>query len=216
MNELEIIKMPFYEWTLPEDVVEESLNFILNTTYSDTYQNYFSQDRNIGDTKLKNFINDSLLELKEKLYPNMPYLNIKSTQIWGTRTGITQKHHRHFHSNSVFSGIIYLTDHEKSGATRFYFPNIYFHHELNNLLKPLTEVTKSNHFDIFPKKGRMIIFPSNIEHETTPNKDRSYRYTISFNSFFEGTLGNTDAATALGIKLIEPETINTNRTKKLF
>lgn len=217
MKPLHVIKNPFYEWTLPEELLNDTYNLVSKLEYSDTFQNYFSLDRNIEFAPLVEFINNALNELKESLYPNMPHFGLRTTQIWSTRNGMIQKHHAHMHSNSIFSGIIYLTDHPTSGATRFSYPNIYLHHEVNSLIKPHTLALNTNqYFDLYPEQGRMIIFPSNIQHETTPNKDNKYRYVISFNSFFQGTLGHIDAATALAIEIRDPAQINLNLTKRQY
>ena len=217
MHELNVIKLPFYEWQLPEDLIQQCYHVVSELEYSDTFQNYYSLFRNIDLEPLVKFIDNGLNDIKESLYPNMPYVTLQSTQIWATRNGMIQKHHKHMHTNSILSGIIYLTDHENSGATRFYYRNPYLHHELNKLIVPHTfSNTRENTFDLYPKRGRMIIFPSNIEHETTPNKDKKFRYVISFNSFFSGTLGHIDAATAINISLKDPDPVYMGLTKRAF
>ncbi len=214
LEKIDVIKNPFYKWTVPNEIIDQVSETVKTLEYSDTFQNYFSLNRNLYCEELITFIDNALNSLKEDLYPNNPHFTLKSTQIWATRNGIAQKHHRHLHLNSIFSGIIYLSTHKTCGATRFHYPNIYHHHE--SLLSPVTAPSSDSYTDLYPERGTMIIFPSNIQHETTPNKDNKYRYVISFNSFFTGTIGHTDAATSLGITVDEPLNVNLNLTKRRF
>ena len=43
---------------------------------------------------------------------------------------------------------------------------------------------------IQPKAGRLLLFPSSLLHGVEQNTIGSVRYTMSFNTFIEGSIGN--------------------------
>ena len=193
MQEINIIQLPFYQWTLPDSLVESCNEFVSGL---DFHLNGDVASTGVFDfVPLTEYVSNACKELQSKIYPNQNNFVILPTIFWANKTEFLGKHHRHAHSNSLFSGIIYLTDNEKSGATRFYFPDIFKYYETK--LFNFSEFSKKdNHYDFFPEKGKMIIFPSNIEHETIPNK-KSSRVSIAFNTFIKGDIGSTDTKTFL-------------------
>jgi hypothetical protein len=42
-----------------------------------------------------------------------------------------------------------------------------------------------------PQKGKLLLFPSELQHGVTAIIDNSARYTISFNTFFSGPISDT-------------------------
>ena len=88
-----------------------------------------------------------------------------------------QKHIKHTHANSAYSGIIYVDGDKNSGQTIFYHP----------LRDRLLEYD-INFIEIFKpefKINKFILFPSYIVHEVLEEKEDSNRTIISFNTKFK-------------------------------
>ena len=110
--------------------------------------------------------------------------------------GKDQYHPLHNHPNSVLSGVLFLSGGGKLPPIRFHRFNPLFPLELN--------FTELNDFNATcrwfePVYGQLILFPSSLLHDVTPNKTDSTRITLSFNTFVRGEIGNAGALTSLTI-----------------
>ena len=103
----------------------------------------------------------------------------------------------HNHCNSIFSGVFYFDSFERSG-THFYKKNATIE-RIENILG----ISASDNFDIFniqrycnimtlPKKNKLVIFPSYLEHSMEKHKLKKTRYSFAFNSYFDGVISNTN------------------------
>lgn len=95
------------------------------------------------------------------------------TESWAHVTEKGGYHLPHYHDNSAWSGIFYVTSHE-TGRNNWYLP--YF-------------IERKRSFDfipgdinIKPVKGNLVFFPSCIQHDATPYEGRDPRIVISFNA----------------------------------
>ena len=117
------------------------------------------------------------------------------TQSWINVNHSETHHHPHKHANSLFSGTYYI-----KGKTpivfykqREVFQNFEFDHDELNEFN-----SKEFHVDIKP--GRLVLFPSTLQHQVPTNKEKDQRISLSFNVFFKGNLKpKTDENTKLRI-----------------
>ena len=144
--------------------------------------------------------------IAEKVFAAYSYQNIspRIETMWANVLGYNGYIHPHSHSNSMFSGVWYpedpphISENSVSNHIRFidptrikyfFMPQIEFKNQIN-----------SGEIYIKPKKGMCLIFPSWLEHDTVPNENLSeVRYSISFNIFFNGTLGFPNSLNRLTI-----------------
>jgi len=187
MKTIDIIKSPFYKWEFDLLECDQILDKIQRLNFIKNYENFVTEnDREVNF--IIDRINLCLKDLKNTLYPNQKTFEIVVTECWANKTLFCQKHHKHHHPNSLFSGILYLTSHPDTGPTRFYYNDIFKYHQFI----PYSSLQKDElFFDFYPVKGTMIVFPSNILHSVLPVKEKSTRYTIAFNTFFKGKIGGT-------------------------
>ena len=100
----------------------------------------------------------------------------------------------HIHTNCVFSGVLYLQTNEQSGA-------IVFHRDTNH--QPLfpnamdLEVTEWNVFNskkwyFKPKDNQVFFFPSSVLHSIETNESDLIRYSLAFNFYPRGKLGEKE------------------------
>lgn len=79
------------------------------------------------------------------------------------------------------------------------------HNDGHILLDPDDDSTREIQSQISPKSGKLVIFPSVIKHNVTPVLDNEKRYTIAFNTFIDGNIGNYKNATVLNLKTLSNE-----------
>lgn len=188
----------FYEFECSNTVLlDDTLKLVENKNWMKNKNNNTSEDTNFYDEQLFNWFYECITVAKKDI--GIPItIDLVITQCWANKTTRMQQHHLHNHSNSFMSGIFYLSDNHAGGETLFFCKNTWF--ELYKWLdfenKP-TQISTS----YIPKKGNLLLFPSHIPHRVSPVKDNNTRYTLAFNTFFSGTLGNSDMLNKLDIKL---------------
>jgi uncharacterized protein (TIGR02466 family) len=130
------------------------------------------------------------LELRIKDYFNKiicPVDNFKPyiTQSWLNYTEINQFHHKHNHSNSIVSGVLYINSDEKFDSIKF------FKTEYEQILPQVKEWNcwNANSTEIKVKSGYIILFPSSLIHMVENKKGTNSRISLAFNVFVKGELG---------------------------
>jgi|TARA_B100000131_G_scaffold162261_1_gene156935 uncharacterized protein (TIGR02466 family) len=90
---------------------------------------------------------------------------------------------KHYHPRSTLSGVLWIKTPDNSGDILFESP-----HEFNrfNELDCYTDEFKNetnfyNTYRFSPKEGKMLIFPSDLQHQVNPNKSKEDRISYSFN-----------------------------------
>lgn len=102
--------------------------------------------------------------------------------MWANVSPIGTAHSAHIHSNSFFSGVLYLQMPEGSNPTVFLDPRAGV-----DMLRPEYEnpnpAILGAIWSTLPKRGTLLIFPSWLPHcvETAPFKPNHQRITLSFN-----------------------------------
>ena len=99
---------------------------------------------------------------------------------------------KHIHSNSIYSGLVYLNVDENSGEITFHerehseriFPNLF-----TIPMNPTMLSTSSISFQ--PKNDELYFFPSNLNHSIGESKSDIERYVLAFNFWLQGTLGES-------------------------
>ena len=101
-----------------------------------------------------------------KLYINTLWLNVNKKGDYNIP---------HYHSASAFSGVLYIQCEHGS--------NIEFYHD--TLMEHYPFWTNSqmfaSKFQLYPKVGRLIVFPAWIKHSVLPNESNNERISIAFN-----------------------------------
>lgn len=82
----------------------------------------------------------------------------------------------HYHTLSALSGVLYIQSDDAS--------NIQFIQDTLRHHYPFWTNSElfADKFELFPKDGRLIIFPSWIKHSVLPNESNKERISISFNT----------------------------------
>lgn len=159
----------------------------------------FQKSNSYYRESLFTWINKCLADLSSKEFINT--INLVVTECWLTRSKKFEKHHRHTHPNSIISGILYLDN--STNGTDFYITNPW---AFTESVVAITTTSKKK-VTIPAEKGKLILFPSNIEHETKTNMNET-RHTLAFNTFLTGTIGNPTTLLS-----INSSSVDSNREK---
>ena len=135
-------------------------------------------------TELAAFFEACLRNYLEAVGHDVP--NFAITQCWLNINRPGERHHRHYHPNSFVSGVYYLEAATQSGSIAFHRPG------LAELLPSRLRATPFT-FDVWqeePNTGKLVLFPSRLEHSVQPNRSGADRLSISFNVMFRGSIGS--------------------------
>ena len=185
-----------YEFTSADKEFIAGLDMIDNTG------NLMSKDDRVLDndefSDLKKFIDEQIFNFKKNLLRIKDENEIYITQSWVNITGPSGYHPKHKHQNSIISGVIYVDENDDGSL-----PPIRFHRtlEMFSLDFSFDELNEFNasarEFD--PSQGKLMLFPSLLEHDVAENTSDRMRTSISFNTFVRGKVGGSRQLTEVEI-----------------
>ena len=132
------------------------------------------------------FISEPILDQVKTVFDDIyEYKDVEPyfTQMWGTSCEYGQKIHSHTHPNSFMSGVYYPQ--AAQAPIRFHtqsktiVPAVKF----NNVCNAVNHILN-------PMENTMLLFPSTLQHETATNYQDEPRYSVSFNIFLRGKIGD--------------------------
>jgi uncharacterized protein (TIGR02466 family) len=204
METLQILHQQIYKFKSTPYLLRDTQNKVADLTWSNNLNNLRSIDghlhKNTDFIDLHEWFHECLLIVKREV--NYWADDIKITQSWANKNLEGSSHHPHCHANSIISGVYYLTNSDE--GTKFYIPSIWGTYNSKTSIKNAFEYfLPDNSSTVYhaerAEMGTLIIFPSNLDHFVDPNASNIPRYTISFNSFLCGDIG--DFANLSGLRL---------------
>lgn len=204
MDKIELLPQTFFRFKCDRKILKETLEclkneeWVSNSTNSKTLSDRL--DKNTNYKKIFNWINKCLDDVKDEL--DLKCDKVRVVQSWANKAENGQWHFPHIHPNSYMSGILYLNDSDAN--TWFSVKNMwsYFNGDYYENLKIIYDQDKMR--VIHKQKsvsGDLIIFPSNICHSVDEHKSEEPRYSISFNAFPCGKIGEFGYLSGLEISI---------------
>lgn len=179
----------------PVDVSDVDLSSV---KWAKNYNNWISESQNVlGQPEfaaLAERVYDGICEYFYGVMQAKNNIEIYITESWFNKTEKGQSHHRHWHPNSLYSGIVYIDSEGETGRTRFItsqFDTVEYGVAESNLYN-------SRSWNIDAQVGSMLVFPSSVEHLVEEYNGSRPRITLSFNTFVRGDI-NTDPLTRLSL-----------------
>jgi uncharacterized protein (TIGR02466 family) len=153
-------------------------------------------------TKLKEFIVNNLETFSDQVMA-WEDTEFKITQSWISYKNPGEYHASHYHPNSVLSGVYFFQDHaDDVQPLTVHRPSILC--QLMAQFAPDIDPAKNEHsgftwaqFNIQPKKGLLVIFPSWLNHSVPENTTSALRKSLAFNSVPSNTVGSVFSSTKL-------------------
>ena len=149
--------------------------------------------------EIKQFCEQQIKIYVEKIINPKEDLDFYITQSWLNITKPGQFHHSHYHSNSIISGVFYISTEEDDKIT-FSDPNRKVKELITFAPKEYNLWNSGTWF--FPSvTNELVMFPSWLDHKVDVNKKATTdRISLSFNTFARGILGEKDGPTELILK----------------
>ena len=179
-----------------ENIIEEGLLFNMGSN-SNSISSY------IFDTKLKKikqFCEEQIkIYVEQIICPVEEDLDFYITQSWLNVNRPGESHYEHCHSNSIISGVFYISTEEDDSIT-FIDPNYAVKDRILFKTKS-SNIWNSEQWSFQSNINELILFPSWLNHMVNPNpKATKDRLSISFNTFVRGTLGEITSKNKLILK----------------
>lgn len=196
MKKLQILPQTIFEFHCTPSVLQNAQKNVENLSWEPNLYTQRSQDIYLNKNHLFDDLHKWFHECLVRVKRSVEYqaTDVKITQSWANRADQGHWHQPHKHPNSIFSGIFYLTNSDI--GTTFILPSIWqtydpkdgkvgqpFENFLDDSISIVEHVVKE-------EEGKLLIFPSTLEHGVRQNHSNEVRYTISFNSFLCGDIGS--------------------------
>jgi uncharacterized protein (TIGR02466 family) len=159
--------------------------------------NWTSKNRYILDEPEMVEIKEMLMEAVDYWFKTVvcnskvePYI----TQSWLNWTQKEETHHLHNHPNSIVSGVLYINGEDDK---------LHFHKQEYEQIKILPDTDEQyNEYNcevawFSTPPGKILLFPSKIQHTVEKKVSDKLRVTLAFNVFVRGTIGKASALTEL-------------------
>lgn len=195
MNEIPLPNIFIHEFFIDIDLVEKALDYFISLENVDSIKTTRS-DNSTSVIYPKNSEQQTLSMYHPELFVEIEkcvdtvceiYLEnqkLKISDAWLTKTNFGGNTLTHMHSLSLFSGLLYLTDHERS-ETVFYVDNPF---EKNYGIFKAVLKKREYSYSSKPKKGKLLIWDSHLNHKINTHNDQKTRYTLAFNTFLTGKI----------------------------
>lgn len=146
-------------------------------------------------TNLRSWIEDCVAEYFKVTINPKHDVSLRITQSWVNYSEQGQYHHKHAHPNSLVSGVFYV---QTNPDDRIYF----YRSGYQQIRFPTSEwnTWNSESWWFEAITGRLILFPSSLEHMVPTVEGEQTRVSLSFNTFPVGTVGEEMDLTGLRLE----------------
>ena len=113
---------------------------------------------------------------------------------WSNLHSSNESSQIHYHGNSLLSGVYYPIFPKNSGDISFFKTGSYtniFHQSIRFEYDEDTHVN-TEMYKLEVNEGKVVIFPSHLEHKVEQNLSKEKRYSIAFNFFVKGKFGKEE------------------------
>jgi uncharacterized protein (TIGR02466 family) len=174
----------------------------LNLKYNPTLDGLQSCDTYVLESyapKLKEWIEDCIENYVKSCLASTQ--KVKITQSWCIKHDrMISRLHQHKHPNSFISGAYYVKCTQESNGVTFFSNSLLSDNQFEwkkdqNLLMSQHWLWREYPYHVC--EGKLILFPSNLMHYVKESTIQDYRCVLSFNTWFEGTIGDSMLLTEL-------------------
>lgn len=187
-----LFAVPYFMADIGASISETQIDYIKNLKVIRDHDNMISENLYIlQDPKLAS-INTAVQDVLEVYASEV--MGIKQelyvTQSWSLINSPNARMHGHPRSNSIISGWMYYC-----GLPDPVSNVVFERHNSYQQLELIPKVDKRNIYNtlansVKPEKNKIILFPSGLQHRVEVNSTGEPRYSIAFNCFIKGRLGN--------------------------
>ena len=182
----DIFPTPVFEFDVPPEIYAQLLSLCTTVDWdtAETYAggssscnvlNFPKQDGILSYSDFVPFSKwaEEQLDTINNSIPGNYSSNVRINAAWMNRYQKGDYNRAHSHPWSLYSGVVFLTG--NSGNMVFIKPNPY-----NEEVLKITNVHDTVPFQ--SQGGKMVVFPSSLQHFVTENENETIRYTLAFNA----------------------------------
>lgn len=175
-------------YKINRDLSTEEYNYLDNLEMTDNQHNHVSIDTYVLEklTDLKKDLQTIVDTYVDEVFNLPKNAQIYITQSWTNHTNQGQKHHKHFHWNSLVSGVFYIDVEPMRDAIEFW-----------NNTQPFFDFNKDGSCWFPAEPNGVFLFPSYLEHSVRTIESGKTRKSLAFNTFVKGELGSINHLTHL-------------------
>jgi uncharacterized protein (TIGR02466 family) len=187
METKHILGIPLYTFVCANNLLDIAIAECNKLQYKKNVGNKVSVTEFFYNSELFDWFEECIDQAKQDIgIP--PTVKLPIISCWCNKSTKLQNHHSHSHANSFMSAIFYLSDGHEGGDTVFHIPNPWYKDYGWMKFYDSQEIHIAQ--KVSPSKGKLILFPSWLEHNVTPLKSLEERISISFNTFFSGEIAD--------------------------
>lgn len=183
---------PFFRANIAHAISNEQIEYIKKLKMIKNQSNLISENLYIFNEPELVSVNEAVHQALDVYASEVMGITQKLyvTQSWSLLNHPNVGMHGHSHSNSIVSGSLYFCDLPDPVASM-----IFDRHRTYQQLELVPEEKKRNIFNttlniVTPEGGEIILFSSSLQHLVESNTSNKPRYSIAFNTFIKGKLGN--------------------------
>lgn len=172
----------------------ENLEFFSSTS-DDTHLVFSSRNMKIleSHSELKKILLDTFYNFKNDTL-KLHTTDFDITTSWITKTEPGGFCQYHCHRNSYYSGVLYNDKTNQPDSGNLLFTDVGIKEETILINQPTEwNILNSRRIVIEPDKNLLVFFPSSLRHRISKYTGLSSRYSLAFNLFPIGNLGNGDS-----------------------
>jgi hypothetical protein len=183
---------PLFRANIASAISAEQIEYIKNLKMVKNQANLISENLYIFEepelASIKAAVQEAL-NLYARDVMGVPH-ELYVTQSWSLINNPTVGMHGHSHSNSVVSGSLYYCELPDPPANM-----VFDRHRGYQQLELTPDRERRNIYNtplnvVEPKRGDIVLFSSGLQHYVENNSSAEPRFSIAFNSFIRGKLGN--------------------------
>lgn len=194
-----IFPTPILRTNIGRELTGEEQDFLaaMEKTLFPNVDNSTSLDRRVLDAPamqpLRSFFMEGVNQYARKVISVSEKVEFYITQSWINYTQTGQSHHRHVHTNSLVSGVFYISA-VKEVDKLFFYRNAT--PQINVWNKEVNWYNADSWF-FSVGTGDLILFPSNVQHGVEETAGKHTRISLAFNAFVRGELGSEERLNSL-------------------
>jgi len=200
MNDIyNLFPEPIVSYTLGREFTNSEKNALLSQDWRRSEGNETSKNTFVLRKKnlenIREFIRLSILDFEKRVYEfSDEKTKLYITQSWMNKTMPGEFHHTHKHPNSIVSGTLYIETNdldvirfEKTESPWLFTPKQF-------------NTWNSETWGIPVVSGQLLLWRSYLPHSVPRTEGTNARYSLSFNTFVRGNIGEEQEMTGLSLK----------------
>ena len=184
-------------------VSAKSINYIVNSPFQEMQNGFITENVKLLDDpnclEIRNKILNAFDDYAYNLLKIKPETEFYLTTSWAVKFMPGGSAQAHTHTNSLFSGTLYLKTAGETGQITFHSTQKYLNFSSTTISLEFTEqnLFNSSTWSITPTENQIIIFPSSLMHSVETNNSKDDRISVAFNLFVRGNFGYRESVLSI-------------------